>query len=141
MVDWDHDFEGYVAAVDFPASLFWRELGAQYPDALVLLSTRDSAEIWRQSANQTILPFAPDWKDGHHFLDQMERFIGTKDWNDPAMLMSAYEWHNAEVRATIAPDRLLEWRAADDWEPICRALRVAVSAEPFPWASRRSERA
>ena len=43
-VDWDQLFEGYVAALDWPASMFWRELSAAYPEALVLLSVRDSAE-------------------------------------------------------------------------------------------------
>jgi hypothetical protein len=39
-VDWDALTAGFVAAVDWPASLFWRELSFANPDALVLLSTR-----------------------------------------------------------------------------------------------------
>src|SRR5262245_26980503 len=44
--DWDALMSPYVAAVDWPASAFWRELSAANPDALVLLSVRDSAETW-----------------------------------------------------------------------------------------------
>ena len=33
--DWDQLFDGYVAAVDWPASMFWRELSDANPNALV----------------------------------------------------------------------------------------------------------
>src|SRR5262245_39621302 len=45
-VDWNQLLDGYIAAVDWPASSFWRELSEAYPDALVLLSARDTAETW-----------------------------------------------------------------------------------------------
>ena len=48
--DWAQLFDGYTAAVDWPASMFWRELSDAYPAALVLLSVRDRAESWWQSA-------------------------------------------------------------------------------------------
>ena len=142
--DWDELFDGYVAAVDWPASLFWRELSAAYPDALVLLSLRDSAETWWHSADETILPYArmslaPDWNEGRGFLDLLERFTGTAQWDDVATIMAAYEWHNAEVRRLAPPERLLEWRAIDGWQPICRALSLSVPDLPFPWVNQRSE--
>jgi Sulfotransferase domain len=34
------------------------------------------------------------------------------------------------VRAAIAPTRLVEWRPADGWQPLCAAL--GVPDEPFP---------
>lgn len=143
-VDWQAVFDGYVAALDWPASMFWRELSEAYPEALVLLSTRDSAETWWRSADETILPYArlslaPDWDGGHGFRALLERFTGTPQWNDPSTLMAAYERHNAAVRQTIPPDRLLEWRAIDGWAPICQALGVPVPDWPFPWTNRRSE--
>ena len=36
-----------------------------------------------------------------------------------------------EVRAAVAPERLVEWRPADGWEPLCAALCVPVPAQPF----------
>ncbi|MBA3944008.1 MAG: sulfotransferase family protein [Herpetosiphonaceae bacterium] len=112
MPDWERVFDGYVAAVDWPASLFWRELSAANPDALVLLSVRNSAEAWWHSADDTILPFAR---------------------------MAAYERHNAEVRASVPQQRLLEWHAPEGWAPICHALGVPVPDQPFPWNNRRSD--
>jgi hypothetical protein len=138
--DWHQVFAGYVAAVDWPASLFWRELSAAYPEALVLLSVRNSAEEWWHSADETILPYArlalaPDWSEGRGFLDLLERFTGTAQWDDPATMMAAYERHNAEVRRDVSPER----HASDGWQPICDALGLPVPDLPFPWVNQRSE--
>jgi hypothetical protein len=137
-------FDGYVAAVDWPASIFWRELSEAYPHALVLLSVRDSAETWWQSAEATILPVArmalvPDWNEGCGLVGLLERFKGSKQWDDPATLMTAYDRHNAEVRQTVPPHRLLEWCATEGWVPLCRTLGVLVPDLPFPWTNRRSD--
>jgi Sulfotransferase domain len=142
--EWDKVFEGFTAAVDWPASQFWRELSVMYPDALILLSVRDNAETWWHSADETILPYArmtlaPDWKGGSSFTRLLECFTGTKNWNDPATLLAAYERYNEDVRATAPPDRLLEWNAKQGWEPICQALHLPVPDVPFPWTNQRSE--
>lgn len=142
--DWSALLSEYVATVDWPASMFWRELSGADPDALVLLSVRDSAETWYQSLSETILPvarkaLAPDWKEGRGLLDLFERFTGTNDWDDPATLMTAYERHNDEVKKAIPEDRLFVWNASEGWQPICQALRLPVPDEPFPWVNRRSE--
>ena len=53
--DWKQLFEGYDAAVDWPAASFWRELAGVFPDAKILLSTRPTDEWWK-SADATIFP-------------------------------------------------------------------------------------
>jgi hypothetical protein len=137
MPDWDVLFEGYVAEVDWPASAFWRQLSDAYPDAPVLLSTRDSAEQWWHSADRTIFemfkmetppPMPPAW------LEMVTSLFHTTfaDPLDKDACMAAYERHNAEVRATIGADRLIDWNPKDGWEPICERLGLAVPAEPFP---------
>lgn len=137
MPDWDALFEGYVAEVDWPGSAFWRELSEHYPDAPVLLSTRESAEAWWKSADRTIFevmkgdappPGANDWMD-------MVTALFNNTFADPLdkdACMAAYERHNAAVRAGVPADRLVEWQPGDGWEPICAALGVPVPAEPFP---------
>jgi hypothetical protein len=142
--DWGQLLDGYVAAVDWPASMFWRELSAANPQALVLLSVRDSAETWWQSVDSTILPvarmaLAPGWNEGRGLLDLLERFTETEQWDDPATLMAAYERHNAAVREIVPPSRLLEWQATEGWAPICRALDVPVPDLPFPWMNKRED--
>lgn len=142
--DWERALAGYVAAVDWPAGMFWRELLDMNPDALVILSVRDSAETWFESANQTILPVArmaqlPGWLDGRGLVTLLERFAGTLHWDDPAILMAAYERHNAQVREQVPANALLEWRAEDGWGPICAALKLPEPAVPFPWVNRRED--
>jgi hypothetical protein len=142
--DWGRLCNGYVAAVDWPASMFWRELSDANPDALVLLSVRDSAETWWQSLNETVLAaaraaLAPGWSDGRSLITLLERFSATDRWDDPALLMAAYERNNAEVRKAVPRERLLEWRAEEGWGPICRALGLPVPGVPFPWVNRRSD--
>ena len=142
--DWEQVFAGYVTTVDWPASLFWHELSIAFPNAIVLLSVRSSAEVWWQSAEATILPvarrsLAPDWSGGRDFLTLLEKFAGTSHWDNPATLMNAYERHNASVRASISPDRLLEWQVGEGWASICHALSLPIPNQPFPWTNRRSE--
>jgi hypothetical protein len=142
--DWDVIMRDYNAAVDWPASAFWRELSFANPDALVLLSVRDSARTWWESMNATVLPNArmglsADWKEGDHLNLLFERFAGTKQWDARELLIDCYERHNAEVRRAIPSERLLEWRATDGWEPICNRLDLPVPNEPFPWTNRRED--
>ncbi|MBI1259557.1 MAG: sulfotransferase family protein [Chloroflexi bacterium] len=142
--DWEKVFADFVASEDWPASQFWRELSLVYPDALILLSVRDSAQVWWESANATILPYArmtlaPDWNGGTGFRRLLERFTGTPDWDDPAILMASYERFNADVRATAPKDRFLEWNAKEGWEPICKALNLPVPDVPFPWTNKRED--
>ena len=115
-----------------------------FPDALILLSVRDSAQTWWESADATFLPYArmglaPDWEHGHGLQTLLARFAGMEDWNDRATLQAAYKRHNGAVRQNAPSHRLLEWQAGDGWEPICRALKVAVPERPFPWVNRRSD--
>jgi hypothetical protein len=133
--DWDAVFDGYVAAVDWPAAAFWPELSEKYPDALVLLSTRESAEVWWRSASATIfgsatqgMLAAPDAAD--MFGGIMGRF--TLELGNPEAAMAAYDAHNQKVRDTIPADRLIEWKPGDGWAPIAQRLGLAVPDEAFP---------
>lgn len=143
-VRWKEALTGYVAFLDWPASMFWRELAGSHPDALVLLSTRDAPETWWQSLEATVLPFArrsagPDWEEGRDLAALFELFAGTPRWDERDVLLSAYERHNAQVRLAAAPERLVEWHPGDGWGPLCRALGLPVPAEPFPWVNKRGD--
>ena len=54
-VDWHAVFDGYEACVDWPGGAFWPEITEAFPDALVLLSVRESPEAWWKSADRTVL--------------------------------------------------------------------------------------
>jgi hypothetical protein len=139
-VDWDALMRGYVASVDWPAAAFWRELLAANGDALVLLSTRDSAETWWESMQATIVPTlrqpvssgeAQAARRRKFVIEMMERRF-TAGWQDRDAATDAYERHNEQVRKAVAPGQLLEWQPGDGWEPICAALDLPVPPAPFP---------
>jgi hypothetical protein len=142
MPDWEELFAGYGAAVDWPAAAFWREQSEAYPDALILLSTRDSAGWWR-SCDDTIFEvfrsadakMPPEWTA--MIKELFRRFAG--DTLDEASAIAAYDRHNADVRATAPPDRLLEWHPGDGWAPLCTALGVDVPDESFPHVNSTAE--
>ena len=136
-VDWEALLGGYRAVVDWPAASFWRELSEAYPGAIVLLSVREDAAAWWRSASRTIFeamqrPTPPELAAQREMTGELFRRRFTEDWADPEAAMAAYERHNAEVRATVPPERLVEWRPGDGWGPLCEALGVAVPDEPFP---------
>ena len=142
--DWDAMLSGCAAGVDWPFSLFWRDLSVHWPGAVVLLSLRDSTDTWLDSMLATVVPViractAPDWSEGRDPLRMMERFAGTPDWDDRATLGAAYERWLDGVRSEVPPGRLVEWVPGDGWEPLCNALGLAVPDEPFPWSNRRED--
>src|SRR5204862_2029620 len=133
-VEWEWFLSEFAATVDWPACAFWRELAAANPDALVLLSTRDSAEEWWESADRTIWsvlrePVAADEPDRvkrRAMIIQMLEARFDPRWDDREAAMAAYERHNAVVRHDVSSARLIDWRPADGWGPICAALGVDV---------------
>jgi hypothetical protein len=132
-VDWNALLEGYTALVDWPGGSFWPELSAANPDALVLLSVRDP-DAWYTSCHNTIFQAMTMMKDEAWMAAMLrllhDRFSDRLDDRDA--MVAAFEKHNDAVRAGVPADRLLEWTAADGWEPICERLGLAVPGEPFP---------
>lgn len=142
--DWRKTLDGFHAAVDWPASLFWHEVMHTFPDAKVLLSVRDSAEVWYESLSSTILPITraplpPGVKVTTPPSQMFEKFTNSKKWDDKALLCATYDRHNAEVRKVVPRDRLIEWKAKDGYGPICKALRLAEPATPFPHINKRED--
>ena len=139
-VDWPALFGDYAAAVDWPASAYWPEISAAFPDAVILLSTRD-AESWWTSASNTIFPTTlstPDtsWR---RMIDAMFRGRFTVDIDDKVACIAAYEAHNERVRAMAPAARLVEWQPGDGWAPLCHALKLAIPDQPFPHVNSTAE--
>lgn len=145
-IDWETLFLGYRAAVDWPAAAFWRPLAERHPDALVVLSLRDP-ERWWESASDTIFPAILDFpaeappglRGWHAMVSDLLAATFDGDPRDRASSIAAHEAHVTSVRRHCPPERLLEWRPEDGWEPLCGALGVAVPPEPFPRANTRED--
>lgn len=132
--DWTEFFDGWSAVVDWPAAGFWRDIADAFPEALVLHSERSDTATWQRSAHATILD-AESHAGRDEFLDMWDAVAGlTFDghWSDPAVTGPGYERHNAEVRASVSPERLVLYQPGDGWAPLCAALELPVPDEPFP---------
>lgn len=136
--DWHRLFEGYAAAVDWPAASFWPEIAEAFPEAIVLLSVRPTDEWWR-SADETIWAVSRRPAPPGTTFEQQQAMIRavlanrfTPQWSEEQPSKEAYDRHNADVRARVPKERLLEWAPRDGWGPICEALGLPVPEAPFP---------
>ena len=146
-VDWDALFEGFLATTDWPGCSFWQEILERNPDALVLLSTRSSPDVWWKSARDTIFfgltdvppPTDPDEVSFEAMWDAITRSRFTAEWREEGPAKEAYLRHNEEVRRRTPAGQLLEWQPGDGWAPICEALGLPVPDAPFPHANTTEE--
>ncbi|HEX5741726.1 MAG TPA: sulfotransferase [Pilimelia sp.] len=154
--DWETTFAGYRAAVDWPASHYWRELAAAYPDAKVVLTVRDPA-TWYPSMRMLMagpppLPGGASPADlpeparsalgGLRRMEPLLNLMGRShfgpqwrygtDMDDEAAAVAAFTRHADTVRAALPADRLLVFDVRQGWEPLCDFLGVPVPEEPFP---------
>jgi hypothetical protein len=150
-VDWDQVFEGYGAGVDAPICFAWRAVVDHYPEAKVVLTTRD-AEAWYASMMKTI--FAEGFIDslmgtpiGAMVANMQQAMMPAAGGPPPASqppgppppggppreaVMAMREAHNAAVLAGVAPERLLVFDVKEGWAPLCRFLGVEAPSIPFP---------
>jgi hypothetical protein len=143
--DWDAIFAGYRSMVDYPGAAYWRELAAYYPDAKVLHSVRDP-DRWFDSTQATIFApnggvdialSQPDSPMAAFFRSFSGRFADRM--HDRALMTDYFRRHTEEVKATIAPERLLVYEVGSGWEPLCEFFGVPVPAEPYPSENSRAE--
>ena len=140
--DWDAIYDGFSSCTDYPSATYWRELAAYYPDAKVVLTTRDP-DSWFDSVSETI--FAPRMLDslaGSPIETMMNGAVlapfGEK-LTDRAFMTDWYVKRNREVVETLPADRLLDFHPKMGWEPLCSFLGVDVPDVPFPRVNSRDE--
>lgn len=139
-VDWDALFEGYRASVDWPACNFWEPLAAYYPDSRVILSVRDP-ERWYESVRNTIYPTSMErLRSDDPAQQEVGRWLCELIWDgvfdgrleDKDHAIAVYLANTERVKATIPPERLLVFEAAQGWAPLCEFLERDVPDEPYP---------
>jgi len=133
MPDWNEFLAGYGSAVDWPSAAFWKEMSDAIPDAIVILSVRDSKDWWK-SASTTIFR-AKDHMPDPKWQEMISALFSTRtamDISDSEACIAAFESHNESVKKYVPANRLVIWTATDGWGPLCSALNVPVPDEPFP---------
>ena len=148
--DWDEIFGEHESTVDWPGAFFYRELADAYPDAKIVLSTRDP-EAWEKSMRETIWDTIygqsaqahiskarelvdPNWQ---HYIRVMSRMwaaqgIFTGRELVPRQLADAIARYQEQVQRNIPEERLLVWSVQEGWEPLCAFLGVDVPDAQFP---------
>jgi hypothetical protein len=144
----------YSAAVDFPTVAVWKELAAIYPNAKIILTERESPEVWWESASQTIFApslvfrilttFSPFFKNHLQMCTHM--FSGVFRFNEPRMVtlgdkdaaIQSY-MRNSEEARTFDPERTLIFDVRQGWEPLCNFLGKDIPSTPFPHSNTRAD--
>jgi len=150
------------AGVDFPSSLFWKDLLKIYPNAKVLLNDRDPVR-WYESVNNTIFKMCQLMQSPaitfNPLLQLVMKLTGqavpgivpTAVCYGPTPLgpsyprgmfgaieqgqeeaVKFYQAWKAEVVNEVPADRLLIWQVKQGWEPLCKFLDITVPEGPFP---------
>lgn len=139
--DWDEVFQGYSAQVDWPGAAYWREIATHFPQAKVILTTRDP-DAWYDSMLQTIVPSAtvgsevdpdPAGRAGSEIIRKvaLERIFQGRIF-DRAYALDCFARHRQDVIDSIEPGRLLVFDVREGWEPLSTFLGCNVPDLPFP---------
>lgn len=131
------------AVVDEPTAIFTLELLDKFPDAKVILTTRESPMHWfrslqRECTNMFLLTFLPHRRLVGSFLRAKEAwmteiFACTYAREEHAeACMAAYEQHNLHIRENVPASQLLDFQVTDGWEPLCRFLNKSIPEMDFP---------
>jgi len=149
--EWETLLPGYVACVDEPASFYWKQLSDVFPEALVVLSVRDT-DSWWESMSSVEEQIKEELKRPERISAERRAFLEFVDAIYPSWQAESseraekafFEDHNRRVLEHAQRDRSFErrflvWRAADGWEPLCEALGIPVPDQPFPHENRRSK--
>ena len=149
--EWETVMPDYVACVDEPASFYWKQLSKLFPEALVILSIRDTESWWSSTASiekhliEEIESSEPISDERRDFLDFTEKLYPAEpDGMSKAVETARFDTHNRRVLEHAEQDeafrrRFLLWRAEEGWEPICQALDLPVPKTPFPHKNKRAE--
>jgi hypothetical protein len=146
-VDWEEVFAGYRSTADWPSTHFWRELTSAYPQAKVILTVRPDGAWWA-SFSRTI-PLLLQRRDAisdphvRGVLAMSTALLVDRAMSgrplDETTALAVYRRHISEVKAEIAPERLLVFDVAEGWAPLCGFLRLPVPDAPFPRTNSREE--
>ena len=140
-------FEGFRSTLDYPGCMHFETFMEWNPNAKVILTVRDSAEAWEESARKTImkvswfrswalylvymLPFTNLYY--FQFIQNIAREKHGKDlWSADTDLKVVYNEWIEHVKSVVPADKLLIYNVKQGWAPLCGFLGMPVPDTPFP---------
>ncbi|CAK0881491.1 unnamed protein product [Prorocentrum cordatum] len=137
--------KGFTATADDPASAFALEFVEHLPDVKVILTTRTDPEKWLDSLQQlatlekvsswlplAIIPRFVNFGKMAVFYHAKRGYAFDPDFMNRSVALQWYNDHNANIRARVPKDRLLDFQVTDGWEPLCSFLGKPIPNVPFP---------
>jgi hypothetical protein len=126
---------------DWPAIAFSEELLAAYPEAKVILPSRD-VDSWYESVLSTVwwrvtdpeLRWASyvDWA-ASMYRPMLKRFFDVFFEGDfPRTGKARYYEHYDMIRSLVPKERLLEYSVKEGWGPLCEFLERPKPLQDFP---------
>ena len=141
----------YLACVDEPASFYWMPLSKAFPEALIILSVRDT-ESWWNSMHGLYLHREQEQRQSElisperlKFLEFEEAIYGTdEELFTEAANKALFEQHNRRIlnyaeQHPSFKQRFLVWNVKQGWEPLCEALGLPMPDIPFPHANKAAD--
>ena len=140
--NWDRLLGHCQAVCDWPSVAFAKELIEAYPEAKVILTTRE-VESWHASTMKTVYWRVTDpgiqwlqyvsWGAGFYY-PMLKKFFDTFFEGDfEGRGKEIYLRHYDEVRRMVPKDNLLEFNVAEGWKPLCEFLGDRIPAgRKFP---------
>ena len=134
---------------DLPAAFWFQEISEAFPDAKVVLTIRDSEEVWLKSwvkqqeidTNLGGCGFLTKMmiRRGFHrkyyaLLDAMDAAaFGSLNSKSTVLFKKKYREHNERVQAAIPKNMLLVYNVKQGWKPLCDFLGCEIPEQEFPW--------
>ena len=139
--DWDKIFGDFEVVRGLQPAFLAEDLIAAYPEAKVLIYTRD-VEEWASSMERTVcrlmgwktMPVLT-WLEGgtkRKFYENIRRNIAAwssfDSWTsvgkafDREEMKKSYSRRHENIHELVPPDRLLDFRPQDGWVPLCKFL-------------------
>jgi len=138
--------DGCIASSDQPGCYFIEELLQLYPEAKVIVTTREKASWWASYTAlwQSIHDLYPwSWlapqlnrfcKFSFEFWRRVPQAVGVPQCEAWPMSNQEglYEAHAEYVRRVVPEKQLFYFDVKSGWEPLCEILDVSVPEEEFP---------
>ncbi|THZ95071.1 hypothetical protein D6C88_02081 [Aureobasidium pullulans] len=137
IAEFDKWIGDYDSVCDTPMNLLVKELIEAYPEAKVILTTRDPAK-WRKSIENSIL-IIDKWRvwgylplispDCAAFIKMMHKMDEVMD----GYSIAALNRHNAGIREVVPKEKLLEFTLGEDgWKELCEFIELPQPEGEFP---------
>ena len=139
--EWDQLLGHCQAVCDWPAVAFAPELIEAYPEAKVILTTRD-VDSWYASVMKTV-----DWRANDGELQSLSHVDWAAALYYPMLRKfwdcffygdfrtygkQRFQEHYTELREILPPKNFLEYRISSGWQPLCDFLGQSIPSTPFP---------